>query len=338
MDNNQNNEYSSEYSAQSNKKQDKQSWKKAWWIAGLLLLLILLTTIILLCRSCAFVSIERNSIFLVPPNPGFHVYDADQSWGTENHIDLFEEEYLGNGKDITVRSENGDKLIAPGTESEYTFNLKNTGNVAMDYSVSIHTRLDIADKEIDLKSFPIGVRLRTYSGEYLLGDGKHWEPIYRLDDYVADGTLAVNNYAWYTLEWKWLYDEYIIDENGTYVGPVNDFLDTLLGNMSADAPVSLCISISTVATPSEDFEAVGGVQQDFSGDTLPFSYSQIGGRIRLWPILLILILIILLVIIGIILHINHKDKSADDDCDSANDLHSNETTESQNEESENNEK
>ena len=106
--------------------------------------------------------------------------------------------------------------------------------------------LDIADKDIDLKSFPIGVRLRTYSGEYLLGDGKHWEPIYRLDDYVADGTLAVNNYAWYTLEWKWLYDEYIIDENGTYVGSVNDFLDTLLGNMSADTPVSLCISISTV--------------------------------------------------------------------------------------------
>ncbi len=328
-------------------KQNKQSSRTVWWIAALLLLLILITTLILLCRSCAFAPTEQNSIFLVPSTPGVLLNDSQQIWGTENHINLFEDSYWGDRKDITVRSENGDSVIAPGTESEYTFNLKNTGNVAMDYSVSIHAHLALSAQEIELKDIPIGVRLRTYSGEYLLGDGKHWVPIHNLKDYLTGGTLSVNNYAWYTLEWKWLYEEYRLDENGNYIGSVSDEWDTLLGNISADTPLSLLVSITTTAEPCADAEALGGIQQDFSDGTTPFSYSQIGGRIRLWPILLILLLLLLLIIIAVILYRIGK-KDSDEVDPEAPDEHSeeipdpeetpdsNETTETENEQIEEN--
>ena len=297
---------------QSNKKDGKSTAKKVWWTLGIILLLILITWILLLVRASMFASPERNSIFLVPANPGLTVNDDKQVWGTESCIDLFEEHYYGDRRDITVESSNGDKVIAPGTESEYTFSLKNTGNVAMDYSVSIDAGIVINSGELLLKELPIGIRLRKYSGEYLLGDGKTWVSVANLEDYLAEGTLAVNNYAWYTLEWKWLYEEYMLDENGELVGPVGDEWDTFLGNLSTETPISLQVNITTNATPSTDFEAIGGIEQMFDGDESPIHTSKIGGRLRLWPLLLIIALIILIVIVSVMIYRNRKDDEEDD--------------------------
>lgn len=292
---------------QSNRKDEKSTAKKVWWVLGIILLLILITWILLLVRASMFASYEKNSIFLVPATPGLIVNDDKQAWGTESCIDLFEEVYRGKGKDITVESANGDKVIAPGTESEYTFNLKNTGNVAMDYSVAIDADVVVKSDEVMLKELPIGIRLREYSGEYLLGDGKSWVSIAILEDYLAEGTLAVNNYAWYTLEWKWLYEEYVYDKNGELVGPVGDEWDTFLGNLSSETPISLQVNISTHATPSTDFEAIGGVEQVFGDDESPIHSSKIGGRLRLWPIILLLVLITLIIVI-IIKLLSKKDE------------------------------
>lgn len=314
MKNNNNSEYSKEYEKNNNKKEKSSGARKVWVVAGIILLLILITLIFLLVRSSSFASYERNSIFLVPVNPGLVVNDDKQAWGTENCIDLFEEVYSGNGKDITVESSNGDKLIAPGTESEYTFNLKNTGNVAMDYNVTIDASLEFDDQELVLKQLPIGVRLRTYSGEYLLGDGKNWVSLAYLEDYSSSGTLSVNNYAWYTLEWKWLYEEYIIDENGKLVGPVGDEWDTVLGNVSAETPISLKVVISTIATPSKDYDAIGGIEQYHSDDGMFIQRSEMGGQLRFWPILLIILLIILIAIVAIMIwREKSKEKESEDD-------------------------
>ncbi len=298
---------------QSNK-DGKSTLKKVWWIAWIILLLILITFIIILIRTSSFATPEKNSIFLVPANPGLEVNDGKQAWGVESCIDLFESTYSGNGKDISVESSNGDKVIAPGTESEYTFNLKNTGNVAMDYSVTIDASLEINLDEVGLKELPIGVRLRTYSGEYLLGDGKTWASVSNLENYVAQGTLSVNNYAWYTLEWKWLYEEYVIDENGNTVGPVGDEWDTILGNMSSDTPVSLNVTISTTATPSTSFSALGGIEQDFTDADDAIERSQMGGVLRLWPLILIVILLILMTVVAVMIF---RSRAKDEDEDEA---------------------
>lgn len=264
-------------------------------LLAVLLLLLLLTGWILLSRLGTFAASDSNSIFLVPANPGFSVEDEAQVWGTETRIDLFKNEYYGIGRDITVKSEDGSRLIAPGTESEYTFNLKNTGNVAMDYSVNIDVQLHLDSEEISLEEFPLGVRLRHYSGTYLLGDGEHWASVSKLEEYLEEGTLAVNNYAWYTIEWKWLFEEDIIDDHDHLHLNVGDALDTLLGNVSAETPVSLSVSITTQAQPSEDADAIGGVDM-YANDEMALNNSQIGGRIRLWPFILLLILVAIVAI------------------------------------------
>ena len=292
--------------------------RKLWWLVGLLLALVLITLLILLSRCGIYTYTEKNSIFLVPANPGFRVENMDQTWGTEHHVDLFRDEYYGDGYDLTVRSENGDKLIAPGTENEYTFNLKNTGNVAMDYSVTLLADLFINTEEIDLLDFPIGVRLRSYSGEYLLGDKEHWAPLHRLDGILSEGTLAVNHYAWYTLEWKWLFEEYTYDDDGKVIGPVGDARDTLLGNLSAETPLALQVSINTLATPNWEMNANGGIRQDYSGESAPISDSEMGGRIRFWPCLLTVLLLIALGALAYFLwHRAKRNNQAKADADDA---------------------
>ena len=284
-----------EYMTEAPEKEAREQKRNRWLLPLLLLLLVLLlllTSWVLVMRIGHYAAVETNSIFLVQARPGFAVEDEAQVWGTETRIDLFDTEYYGIGRDITVRSENGDRLIAPGTDSEYTFNLKNTGNVAMDYTVSFDVALHMEGGEVSLEEFPLGVRLRHYSGEYLLGDGEHWESVAKLEDYLEEDTLAVNNYAWYTIEWKWLFEEDIIDDHEHLLLNVGDELDTLLGNVSAETPVELSVSISTEAVPNADMAAIGGVDQ-YAGDevTQGFSNSQIGGRLRLWPFLILVLLL-----------------------------------------------
>lgn len=286
-------EHNTEQYEQEEQRRERRKWR--WLLPLLLLLLIvllLLTSWVLVMRIGEFAAVETNSIFLVPAEPGFSVEDQDQVWGTETRIDLFDTEYYGVGRDITVRSENGDRLIAPGTESEYTFNLKNTGNVAMDYSVSLDVNLHMEDSEVSLAEFPLGVRLRHYSGEYLLGDGENWVSVEMMEEYLEEDTLAVNNYAWYTIEWKWLFEEDIIDDHERLHLNVGDELDTLLGNISAESPVNLSVSITTMAKPCADMDAIGGVDQ-YAGDEASrgFTHRQIGGRLRLWPFLILVLLL-----------------------------------------------
>ena len=291
-----NTKYKEEPVTREEEREAEETRAKSRWLLPLLLLLLivllLLTSWVLVMRIGNFAAVETNSIFLVPAEPGFAVEDEAQVWGTETRIDLFDTEYYGIGRDITVRSENGDRLIAPGTENEYTFNLKNTGNVAMDYSVSIDVSLHMEGSEVSLDEFPLGVRLRHYSGEYLLGDGETWASVAKLEDYLEEDTLAVNNYAWYTIEWKWLFEEDIIDDHDHLQLNVGDELDTLLGNVSAESPVGLSVAITTEAQPSEDMNAIGGVDQ-YAGDEAgqAFENGQIGGRLRLWPFLILVLLL-----------------------------------------------
>lgn len=249
--------------ADSKKKTEKQRTmpKVLSIVLVILLVVLLLTTFLLVHRLGMFAVNDLNAIFLVQTSPGLTVEDQSQTWGTETRINLFSTQYNGIGRDITVESSDGDRLIAPGTEGEYTFTLKNTGNVAMDYQVAMDAELHINNYQIDLENFPLGIRLRHYSGEYLLGDEDTWVAISKLEDYATKDTLAVNHYAWYTIEWKWLFEEDAVDDHDHLHINAGDELDTILGNITVDTPVNLSVSISTLAQPSDDAIASGGIPQ-----------------------------------------------------------------------------
>lgn len=92
-------------------------------------------------------------------NPDFEAGNDDNVWNTTTQVELLRVSYVNGEQVVTVKSENGDKVIAPGTENSYTFKLKNTGNVALDYTATLETKFSATNIEI-----PVTVRMNRYDG------------------------------------------------------------------------------------------------------------------------------------------------------------------------------
>lgn len=195
-----------------------------------------------------------------PKNPGFEASDDTAVWTTDTQVEIFRVSYVNGEQFITVNNDNGDKLIAPGTENTYTFKLKNTGDVALDYTISVDAYFTPGDIVI-----PITGRISRYDGQWIVGDKNTYVDVKALDSAEDKDTLSAGRYSYYTLEWLWPY------ESG------NDALDTLLGNMAVDQDLTCTIVITTTATESEDPHAAGGLRSPQTGDT---------SNITLWLVLL----------------------------------------------------
>ena len=74
-------------------------------------------------------SLRQQAVLLeeettVPANPGFQVEDENTVWEGQTDVEIFRVSYENGEGQITVQSGKGDKVIAPGTENEYTFTLQ----------------------------------------------------------------------------------------------------------------------------------------------------------------------------------------------------------------------
>ena len=171
--------------------------------------------------------------------PNFEVVDSEQVWTTQTQVEIFKISYENGQQEITVNSADGDKLIAPGTENSYIFKLKNTGNVALDYTVTV-------DAWITPEGTPIPVtgRLSRCDGKWIAGDRETYDDVPALDEAEDSATIGAGKYTYYTLDWLWPY------ESG------DDELDTLLGNTALEEDLTFTIVISTTASgnyaPTED--------------------------------------------------------------------------------------
>ena len=142
------------------------------------------------------------------------VEDEVQIWESETHVDIFDRAYYGTKEagtenEITVENLGKKNLIAPGTEEEYVFWVKNTGQVGIDYWVSF--------EEHNTSGYDIPLEVRVKCGDsFILGSKNKWEPIDKLDFVKHEGHLNIKNYARYTLEWRWQFER--DDEYDTYLG------------------------------------------------------------------------------------------------------------------------
>ena len=211
-------------------------------------------------------------VSIQPGNAGFEVSDEQTVWNTATEIEIFKVSYLNGEKVVTLNSDNGESVIAPGTENSYTFKLKNTGDVAVDYTVAVEAYF--TPEEIEL---PIIGRLNRYDSKWLVGDLQNYEEILALNGVEDSATLGAGKYTYYTLDWLWSY------ESG------NDELDTMLGNMAVDEELALTIVISTIATASDDPNDDSGITPPQTGDD---------SKITLWISIAIgsLILIVILIL------------------------------------------
>lgn len=197
-----------------------------------------------------------------PMNPGFEAGDDNTVWTTDTHVEIFRVSYENGEQVITVNSDDGDKVIAPGTENSYTFKLKNTGGVALDYTVSV----DVYFTPEDI-SIPITGRISRYDGQWIAGDGNTYVGVTELDGAADKATLAADKYTYYTLDWIWPF------ESG------NDEHDTLLGNMATEKDLTLTVVIKTTAAVNDNPGSGGGISAPQTGDNV---------NVIVWLVLLIL--------------------------------------------------
>jgi hypothetical protein len=170
-------------------------------------------------------------------SPGFVAEDTKVKWSKSTDVDIFKTVYVNDKGEITVESSDGDKVIAPGTGSDYSFSLKNNGNISLDYTMTLDSVFQLSDVEL-----PLEVRLRKGDSEYVIGSENTWVKPEKLSEVYETGTLDVNHYEEYTLEWQWPFtaEDETQQENA-------DAIDTFLGNEAVTQDVNFTLSIITQA-------------------------------------------------------------------------------------------
>lgn len=170
----------------------------------------------------------------------------------EAEENIFKFSYDETGK-ITVSGGvgNTDKLIAPGTSNLYQFTLRNPGNAALDYILTMEAYVTGTDL-----SLPVNVRVWDYTNKYLLGSPDEKVDVLELNTIEESAELGAGRYAVYNLEWEWPFER------------DDDVYDTLLGNLTVDDELELHIVIRTVAEYDEnpDDPNAGLVKPPQTGD------------------------------------------------------------------------
>ena len=165
-------------------------------------------------------------------HPDFQVSDGKGVWHKNTSVELFSIAYGEDGEKVSIASNDGSNVIAPGATMSYSFKFKNSGDVALDYAFNVDAYVSHEDIEI-----PVVARVSRYDGKWVTGSEEEFVDITILDKVKDSSTLAAGRYTYYTLEWMWPFEG-------------NDELDTLLGNLAVDEEITVSIKLNTVAAVS----------------------------------------------------------------------------------------
>ena len=157
-------------------------------------------------------------------------------------IQVFYAEY-GKDGEITVKSDFGDKVVAPGTENSYNLYVRNVGKVPISYILEAESRITV-DVNGQQTEIPIEASFYTPRSSYLLGGEESLENLGKLDGVKDSSGLSPEHQAKYTLCWSWPFDG-------------DDEFDTLLGNLAAEGE-ELTVKVAFNVTAAYNPNAGGG--------------------------------------------------------------------------------
>ena len=184
----------------------------------------------------------------------FQVYDENTVWSAETDIEIFRVAYANDAAQITVNSQNGDSLLAPGTSNTYSFVLENTGHAPMQYTMEMEAFFSHANYPI-----PVAVRLTDKSGDYLVGSEETAAEVLKLNTVHKEGTVQPDNLVPFSLQWEWPFE-------------LDDEYDTMLGNLAVDEDITLTIVIRTAATCISCDETTDDEEPPKTGDTTELAF------------------------------------------------------------------
>lgn len=235
-----------------------------------LLVALLATSVLLGFRLSEITNKEQNVIVIVPNTadedekeklPSIITYDNNGIWSSKTDIEIFKMEYHNDGY-ITVQSSNGDKVVAPGTENEYTFHFKNEGNAPGKYNMKLEAIFSQKDWPI-----PIEARMKNQNGEYILGSKDSWDNSPDLKEIKDSAVLGTNKFATYTFEWRWPFERGDGDEliaNNEYDTFIADFESLYSKEMTMTLNISTSTELDYGVENSTD--KVQGISSPYTGE------------------------------------------------------------------------
>ncbi len=161
-------------------------------------------------------------------------------WTGETTVEIFRISYDNESGETTVMSQDGLKILAPGTGNSYEFALENTTDYSLDYTLTMKAWFSDTEHPI-----PIYASVTDHDGNDILGNGGEKVPVLQLNEVNEAGVLASGNIQPYTLSWEWPFE-------------LDDEYDTLLGNLAAENSISLTVEILTTAQYNDDPNSPGG--------------------------------------------------------------------------------
>lgn len=214
------------------------------------------------------------------PNDKIEISIIDEkgtTWTKNTQVEIFNSSYVNDKGETTIESSNGEPVVAPGFDTNYSFALYNTNDVAIGYSTNVNFLFTVNTKfNEEFSSLPIKVRLYTVNDNgiacYLIGGEKSGEPLGvmlsgELNDNFQLGVLGKSCYQKFFMELWWDF------ESGNYE---DDVRDTLLGNIAAEnGSAIVTMNIEVNAWAHSDPNAVGGTPISSNG-------SQTNGNLVSW--------------------------------------------------------
>lgn len=254
-------------------RQMRKAWVWIMLIVNIVFLLLLMTLGIIALRTGNYMP-ETDIVFIAGKKTDVAVGDSENPrWEASEEINIFDTHYANGDGQITVESQNGEALIAPGTNMQYQFTMCNNSNIAVLYEIDLDLLVklggEVQGREME-EALPIKVRLTTGNGEYLLGTEESYVKL--ADALVVKRRLALGAES---------FDTFTLDIAWDFEG--DDQNDTHLGDLSADKNLTLSLSVDTFAEEHFDPAALGGTKIDAKKET------EIGGSVRwVWMLLLMI--------------------------------------------------
>lgn len=214
-------------------RRDSRRLARIWTCALVLALLCVISSSSVGAYAAGYASRDPEVLFL------------DAASGTEltSTMDLFRNAYVNDEGQTVVASDDGSKVVAPGTSGSYEFAVRNSGGTAATYKVWAEASQDGADVRI-----PIQISLTNGS---------------RTCENLADvGKLSSGSSAVYRIAWEWPFEGRGAD--GSVLRSA-DARDTALGNAAAARRASYSVTIHLAA--EADYPVRDGGAAPSTGDT-----------------------------------------------------------------------